>query len=153
MMSAASPTFLFNDEGIDALEFNAEKMLVRLQAIRYYVMDQNSKVSSALMDHTLVKIKRLILKERYEFRLSAEIQLLNDGLTQDDALEAILNADYIAKKNSTSQDKLLPKEKVYIIESFTYDGILMYTKGAIREFNNQESFYIIISAKRSSFGA
>ncbi len=103
------------------------------------------------MDHTLVKIKRLVLQAKYEFRLSAELQLASDGLTMDDALEAILNADYLTKKNSTSQDKLTPKEKVYIIESYTYDGILMYVKGTIRKSRNQEEFYIIISAKRSTF--
>lgn len=104
------------------------------------------------MDYTLIKIKRLLLRGKYEFRLSAEIQLINDGLTKDDALEAILNADYLVKKNSTSQDKLEPREKVYIIESFTFDGILMYTKGVIRKIDSQETFYVIISAKRSTFG-
>jgi len=104
------------------------------------------------MDHTLVKIKRLILHGKYEFRLSAEIQLANDGLNKDDALEAILNANYLVKKISTSQEKLMPREKLYIIESFTYDGILMYTKGVIRKLGEQETFYIIISAKRSTLG-
>jgi hypothetical protein len=104
------------------------------------------------MDHTLIKIKRLIWRGKYEFRLSAEIQLADDGLTHEDALEAILNADYLKKKNSISQDKIGPKEKVYIIESFTYDGILMYTKGAIKKSDGQETFYIIISAKRSTSG-
>lgn len=104
------------------------------------------------MDHTLIKIKKLILLGRYEFRLSAAVQLTSDGLTKEDALGAILNADFLMKKNSTSQDKLERKEKVYIIESFTYDGILMYTKGIIRTKGNQETFYIIISAKRSTSG-
>jgi hypothetical protein len=104
------------------------------------------------MDYTLVKIKRLVLRKKYEFRLSAELQLANDGLTMDDALEAILNADYLTRKKSTSQDKFMPKERVYIIESYTYDGILMYIKGTIRKSRNQEEFYIIISAKRSTFG-
>ncbi len=40
----------------------------------------------------------------------------------------------------------------FVIESFTYDGILMYTKGTIRKMGNQETFYIIISAKRSTSG-
>ena len=104
------------------------------------------------MDHTLIKIKRLVLKGKYEFRFSAEIQLANDGLTKDDALESILNADYLGKKKSTSKDKLKPKESVYIIESFTFDGILIYTKGIIRKLENQDTFYIIISAKRSTLG-
>ncbi len=104
------------------------------------------------MDHTLVKIKRLILQSKYEFRLSAEIQLADDGLTKDDALEAILNADFLTRKNSTSRDKLRRKERIYIIESFTYDGVLMYTKGVIRKLEQFDTFYIIISAKRSTFG-
>ncbi|MFH1563735.1 MAG: hypothetical protein ABIF11_10040 [Nitrospirota bacterium] len=63
------------------------------------------------MDHILIKIKRLILKGTYEFRLSAEIQLANNGLIRDDAIESILNAGYIRRKNSTSKDKLKPKRK------------------------------------------
>ncbi len=63
------------------------------------------------MDNTLVKIKRLVLKGNYEFRLSADIQLANDGLTRDDAIESILNADFLKRKSSTSKDKLNPKEK------------------------------------------
>lgn len=104
------------------------------------------------MDWTLIKIKKLILRGNYEFRLSAEIQLANDRLTKEDALESILNADFIRKKTSTSKDRLKPKEKVYIIESFTYDGILLYTKGVIRKIKDRETFYIIISAKRATFG-
>lgn len=42
-------------------------------------------------------------------------------------------------------------EKMYIIESFTYDGILIYTKGVIRQQGPFETFYIIVSAKRSPF--
>ena len=103
------------------------------------------------MDHTLIKIKRLILKGNYEFRLSAEIQLANDGLTREDAIESILNADFLTKKLSSSTDRLRPKEKVYIIESFTYDGTLVYIKGVIRRIRNRETFFIVISAKRSTF--
>jgi len=119
------------------------------EQLRFTILE---KQNSELMDHTLIKIKRLILQRKYEFRLSAELQLASDGLTMDDALEAILSADYLTKKNSTSQDKVTPKEKVYIIESYTYDGILMYIKGTIRKSRNQDEFYIIISAKRSTFG-
>ena len=104
------------------------------------------------MDPILVKIKRLVLKGKYEFRLSAEIQLLNDGLTKDDALEAILNADFLVKKRSTSEDRLMAREMVYVIESFTFDGILMYTKGTIRKVADGETYYIVISSKRSTFG-
>jgi hypothetical protein len=41
---------------------------------------------------------------------------------------------------------------MHIIESFTYDGVLIYTKGVIRKQGQNEAFYIIVSAKRSTFG-
>jgi len=104
------------------------------------------------MNYTLKKIKRLIIRGNYVFTAKAETERINDNLSQEDILESILNASFIRTKRSTSPWRQGKKEKINIIESFTYDGILIYTKGVIRKQEQVESFYIIISAKKSTIG-
>lgn len=98
----------------------------------------------------LAKIKRLILLGRYRFTRKAELQRLRDGLLQTDVLEAIISAAGIKKiLRSTSLFRSRRREKLYIIEGFTFDGLLIYTKGVIRREFGEETLYILVSAKRS----
>ncbi len=64
--------------------------------------------------------------------LIALVELDEDGLEPEDALEAVLNAQGI-KKTMRSQSRRRGRvvEKLYVIESFTYRGTLLYTKGKI----------------------
>ena len=99
----------------------------------------------------LAKIKRLILLGRYRFTRKAELERLRDGLLQTDVLEAIINANGIKKVlRSTSPFRAGRRESLYIIEGFTFDGLLIYTKGVIRREFGQETLYILVSAKRST---
>lgn len=99
----------------------------------------------------LAKIKRLILLGRYRFTRKAELERLRDGLLQTDVLESIINASGIKKiLRSTSFFRTGGREKLYIIEGFTFDGLLIYTKGAIRKEFAQETLYVLVSAKRSA---
>jgi hypothetical protein len=99
----------------------------------------------------LARIKRLILLGRYRFTRKAELERLRDGLLQTDVLEAIINANGIKKVlRSSSPFRAGRREKVYIIEGFTFDGLLIYTKGVIRKEFGQETLYILVSAKRST---
>jgi len=104
------------------------------------------------MNNTLKHIKRLIIQGNYVFTAKAETDRIIDNLSQEDILESILNASFIRTKRSTSPWRKGQKENMHIIESFTYDGILIYTKGVIRKLEQVESFYIIISAKKSTIG-
>jgi len=104
------------------------------------------------MDFVLRKIKRLIIQGHFKFTLKADAERLLDGLTQEDVLESILNASLIRTKKSHSPRQKEPDERMHIIESFTYDGILIYSKGVIRKDGPIETFYIIVSAKRSTLG-
>ena len=98
----------------------------------------------------LAKIKRLILLGRYRFTRKAELERLRDGLLQTDVLESIINASGIKKiLRSTSAFRSARREKLYIIEGFTFDGLLIYTKGVIKKEFGQETLYILVSAKRS----
>lgn len=99
------------------------------------------------MEGSLIRIKRLIVRRQYAFTEKALIEMDRDGLTEEDILESILNAQFVRTKRSTSMFRKEKKEKVYIIESFTYSGILIYTKGVIRGGDN-EKFYLLISSKR-----
>jgi hypothetical protein len=99
----------------------------------------------------LAKIKRLILLGRYRFTRKAELERLRDGLLQTDVLESIINANGIMKiLRSTSPFRGGSREKLYILEGFTFNGVLIYTKGVIRKEFGQETLYILVSAKRST---
>lgn len=101
------------------------------------------------MNVTLKRIKRLIIQGNYLFTLKAENEIEADGLIVEDALESILNADDIYKVLSSKHPKTGKAEKLYIIKGFTYDNILIYTKGKIYEESGRERFYILISSKRA----
>ncbi len=74
-----------------------------------------------------------------------------DDLVLSDVIESIVNAQSIAKTiRSRSRARRRPGEKLYVIKSFSYDGTLIYTKGAIVREGGHEVFYIFISAKTST---
>ena len=103
------------------------------------------------MDHRLVKIKRLVATGHYEFTLKADLECAADGLLRDDVIESILSAQFLRMKNSNSPWRKGRRERIYIIESFNFEGVPIYSKGVIREVSEHESeFYIIISGKRST---
>ena len=105
------------------------------------------------MAEPLVRIKRLILARRYRFTDKATIERENDELTEKDVLESIMNAQRIYKTiNSTSSQKQTRREKLYVILSFTYDDVLIYSKGKIaQDPNGSDTFYVLVSSKRSVY--
>jgi len=96
------------------------------------------------LDYRLKKIKRLILDGRVKFTLKAEMEL-DEYLERRDVYEAILSSNKIYKVLNSTNPYTGKKEKLYVIKGFTYDNILIYTKGKIVDNN----FYIIISSKRT----
>jgi hypothetical protein len=64
-------------------------------------------------------------------------------------LESILNANGITKTIRSTSPIAAKNEKLYIIESFTYDGLLIYTKGTIKKDAEGEHFYLLVSSKKS----
>jgi hypothetical protein len=100
----------------------------------------------------LVRIKRLIIARRVIFSAKARDERLACELSVEDVLESILNAPTINKTlRSTSPFRKAQREKLYVIVSSTYDGKVIYTKGTIRKIDGVEEFYILISAKWSSY--
>ena len=99
----------------------------------------------------LQRIKHLIVRGRYRFTYKALIELHADGLEPEDALESILNAQAIKKTiRSRRPDRVESREKLYVIENFTYRGTLIYTKGKIAREAGEEIYYLLISSKRST---
>jgi hypothetical protein len=102
------------------------------------------------MQNILIKIKRLIISGQYVFTRKAEDEMSLEHLTEQDILESILNANGIKKVVRSTSEFAKGKGKLYIIESFTYDGLLIYTKGAIKINDGEEQFYLLISSKKST---
>jgi hypothetical protein len=101
------------------------------------------------MDYELKRIKRLILQGQLRLSDKAEAERIADGLTVEDLIESLLYTQYARRKRSTSEYRQGKREMVYIIESFTLDGVLIYTKGVFRKTRNGQDVYLLISAKRS----
>ena len=96
----------------------------------------------------LIRIKRLVIARNVEFTMKAETERLRDGLFIDDIFESILNANAVKKVlRSTSGNRRTKRDLLYVIESPTYNGTWIYTKGTIRHKGGQEVFYVFISAK------
>jgi hypothetical protein len=98
----------------------------------------------------LLSIKRCCLGGRIIFTEKAEDERLSDGLARDDVVEAVVNAPAVYKTlRSLSSRRKQQRETLYVIVGFTHDGILVYTKGALRRHAGEEYFYVFVSAKRS----
>jgi hypothetical protein len=54
------------------------------------------------MEFILKRIKRLIIQRKYIFTEKAAAEHLADGLSEEDILEAILNATFVRSKRSRS---------------------------------------------------
>lgn len=96
----------------------------------------------------LLRIKRLVVRGRVEFTAKAATERLRDGLSVEDVLESILNANAIKKVlRSRSHRRWAPHERLYVIESPTFGGTWVYTKGTIRRKGQAEVFYVLVSSK------
>jgi hypothetical protein len=99
----------------------------------------------------LLRIKRLVVARRVEVTRKAENERFRDGLSVEDVFESILNANAIKKVlRSRSPDRVRPRERLYVIESPTFTGMWVYTKGTFRRREKQEVFYVFVSSKLAS---
>jgi len=96
------------------------------------------------------RIKRLVIRQRIIFTEKAETEMYIDHLSHLDIAEAILNAPSISKILHSRNPRTRGREKLYVIEGLTYDGLSIYTKGKFARFEGQEVFYVLISSKRST---
>ena len=97
----------------------------------------------------LLRIKRCCLTERVIFTAKADLERVADALTREDVVEAIVNAPAVYKTLRSTAPGRRKGDKLYVIVGMTHDGILVYTKGALRQFEGDEHFYLLVSSKRS----
>ncbi len=73
-----------------------------------------------------------------------------DGLTESDVAESIINAVAIYKRlrsGSPFRSRLL--EHLYVIQSTTFDGVMVYSKGKLITEGGVDRFYFLVSSKRA----
>ena len=105
------------------------------------------------MVEILKRIKRCIIKGQVRFTFKAELEMLADQLSRTEVLESILNAQAIAKVlRSRRAGRGRIGERLYVIHGFTFDNILVYTKGKLQRESGQEVYYILISSKKALEG-
>ncbi|MBI4443704.1 MAG: hypothetical protein HY649_10060 [Acidobacteria bacterium] len=102
------------------------------------------------MTDVLVRIKRAVLGGRFVFSNKARQEMEEDGLTELDVVESILNAVAIYKKiRSTSPHRLQAREYLYVIQSTNLSGLPIYTKGKLVSEAGLETYYFLVSSKRA----
>ena len=101
------------------------------------------------MPSILIRIKRLVLQGKYVFTQKALNEMDKDNLTEEEVIESILAAQFVRAKTSTSEFRTGRRERVYIIENYSFSGTLIYTKGAIKGKGADARYYLLISSKRS----
>lgn len=98
----------------------------------------------------LIRIKRALLDGHYAFSRKARLEMQDTGLVERDVIEAIINAPAIYKEiRSRSPLRKNAVEYLYVIYGVTFDGLLIYTKGKFIKSDDDETFYFLISSKRS----
>jgi hypothetical protein len=98
----------------------------------------------------LVRIKRAVLSGHVNFTRKATEERRNDDLTEEDVRESIINATAIYKSiKSTSVGRGHSREMLHIIYGTTYNGVVIYTKGKLVVERGVETFYVLVSSKRS----
>jgi hypothetical protein len=102
------------------------------------------------MNDVLVRIKRAVLAGRYAFSEKARIEMEADSLTESDVAESIINAVAIYKRlRSRSPLRSRRVEYLYVIQSTTYDGVMVYSKGKLITERGDDRFYFLVSSKRA----
>ena len=102
------------------------------------------------MSDILVRIKRAVLNGHYAFSEKARLEMEADCLTELDIAEAMLNATSIYKTvRSTSPTRRGARERLYVIEGTNMTGLPIYTKGKLVKQAGVETYYFLVSSKRS----
>ncbi|MBN1322102.1 MAG: hypothetical protein JXA87_14820 [Thermoleophilia bacterium] len=95
-----------------------------------------------------MQIKRCVMAGRVRFTVKARDEMRRDGLTVREVFESIVNAQGVYKVlRSTSPDRGTPKERLYVIRSFTFEMTPIYTKGKLVREGGEPVFYVLVSSK------
>ena len=102
------------------------------------------------MSDILVRIKRAVLTGHYVFSEKARLEMEADGLTQLDVAESILNAVAIYKRiRSRSSFRKQAREYLYVVQGTNLDGMVIYSKGKLVSEAGTETYYFLVSSKKT----
>ena len=102
------------------------------------------------MSDVLIRIKRAVLAGRYAFSEKARIEMEVNNLTELDVAESILNAVAVYKRlRSHSGPQSQSREYLYVIQSTNLEGLMIYTKGKLVHDAEKETYYFLISSKKT----
>jgi hypothetical protein len=102
------------------------------------------------MSNVLVRIKRAVLSGHVGFSRKAADEMDADGLTRLDVAESILNAVAIYKTiRSGSPFRGRGRQYLHVIQSTNLSGVPIYTKGKLVAESGVETYYLLVSAKRT----
>lgn len=98
----------------------------------------------------LSRIKRCVLAGNLKFSLKARDVAILDGLSPLDVRESLINARSIRKTlKSTSALRSSRRESLYVIVAPNLSGLVVYTKGKFVVEASVETYYLLVSSKRS----
>jgi hypothetical protein len=98
----------------------------------------------------LVRIKRMVIARQVLFTEKADIEMAADALTPEMVYESVLNAPAIFKTLRSRSPRTRKAERLYVIKGLTFDGLDIYTKGKVLTKQGVDTFYVLISSKRST---
>ncbi len=98
----------------------------------------------------LARIRLTVLAGHYRFSEKALDEMETDDLTEEDVVASIRVATRIEKRlRSTSAFRSSRREHLYVIVSPNSRGVLIYTKGKFTTDESVETYYFLVSSKRS----
>ena len=93
-----------------------------------------------------MRIKRAVLARHFGFSEKARWEMADDGISELDVAESVLNAVAIYKKlRSRSPLRVERKEYLYVIISPNLLGLPIYTKGKLISQGGRDYFYFLVS--------
>ena len=102
------------------------------------------------MREVLIRIKRAVLAGNIVFTIKAEVEMEADRLLRGDVVESILMCNSIYKTiRSTSSVRRQRREYLYVIRGANAEGTMIYSKGKLIVRGGVETYYVLISAKRT----
>jgi len=80
--------------------------------------------------------------------VKAQLELEIDDLTREDVRESLVNAAAIYK-TIRSPVPGIGREYLHIIESASFQGVVIYSKGKLVVEDDREVYYVLISSKQA----
>jgi hypothetical protein len=98
----------------------------------------------------LIRIKKCALSNRLRLTNKARDEMETCGLDVDDIRESLLNAVAIYKTVRSKNPGTGQREYLHIIQSPNLSGIAIYTKGKLVPERAIDTYYLLVSSKRST---